>query len=497
MGRIGDLVRWIINPIFEPPEDPLKTGVDGSVEHVGNFAEVPRRAINYRLANTPDILSLANAHTIGVVGDGVRVQSRFDDPDLNDAFEAYFKEHARRGNLDITGRFSFNQALRAMEWFKFLNGGVLVRFHYNDAWDIPMRLELIGVDMIDTSINDSKRVRNGLQKDRFGRITHIYIYTDADKNQSRRVSMRNLYYHMQPWLSLSQYTAVSRLASILPRLEKYDEYIGAEVQAAINRAKAGVYWSTNLYSPIMERLDELRRQEGLEYVASEAADIIKEMASRGVGVNGATPIPEGDQIYKLNPNNDTVFDKLSDNTIKSTSAAMGESITTANRDISQGNYASLKMDATLASRIHKTHFDDLTCFIDVYLERLLEIGVRMGDIPIPRRQFYKNKKEYYGRWEVLRRIDDSVDEVKQAQARQINLDTKSTTRSRIYSEQGLDYEEEMKKQIELDIRIELMRRQMYEEAGLEIPADNQQGQTNQTNTQQEETDENGNTKEQS
>ena len=95
----------------------------------------------------------------------------------------------------------------------------------------------------------------------------------------------------------------------------------------------------------------------------------------------------------------------------------------------------------------------------------------MGDIPIRRSSFYKNKYDYFGKWEIHRRIDDAVDEVKQANARKINLETNSTTIGRIYSEQGLDYEEEIKKQIELDIKIALMKKRMYEEAGLDVPDD--------------------------
>lgn len=462
---IKDLFLALTSPIFKPSKD---RGADGAIERKGDFAKMARQGINYRLANGTHIPAISLAHVSGVVGEGINIQARFGDDNLNSAFEKYLRIHGRRENLEVTGRFNFNELVRQIEHFKFVNGGVLIRFHYSDQFDIPLRLELIGVDMIDTSKNDEK-TRNGLQKDRFGKITHFWIFEDDKKAKSRRVAARNIFYYMQPWLSISQYTAVSQLITLIPTLEKYDEYLGAELKSALNKAKAGVYWSTELYSVIMERLDELKKTEGLEEAAKTAAEIIAEMADRGIGVTGAVPIPNGDTIHKPNSNNDSVFATLSDTSLKTMTSAVGESITTATRDVQQGNYASLKMDAVLGSRIHKMQFDQLRGFISEYLERLLEIGVRMGDIPIPIAEFYANKYDYFGKWEIMRRIDDAVDEVKQAQSRQINLDSGTTTISRIYSEQGLDYEAEIKKQIELDIKIELMRREMYQKAGLTPP----------------------------
>jgi len=463
--KLSHIFSMITSPIFEAV---TKRGHDGSVENKGDFARDARKAVNYRLANGAYVPGMAIAHVSGVVGEGVTIQARFKDDELNDAFENFIRIHSRRENFDLKGRFKLNEALRQMEWFKLLHGGVIAKFHYSDLWEIPLRVELIGIDMIDTSKKDNK-TRNGIQRDRYGRITHIWIYEDDDKKKSRRVNARNLFYYMQPWLSLSQYTAVSRLASILPTLSQYDEYLGAELDSAINKAKAGVYWSTNLYSVILERLDELKKDESTEYAAKEAAEIIADMAKRGIGATGATPIPSGDTITKPNSNNDSVFDVLSDKSIKAMTSAVGQSITTATRDVQQGNYASLKMDAVLSSKINKMHFDQLKEFIDTYLERLLEIGVRTGRLPIAPTDFYQDKYQYYGKWEIMRRIDDAVDEVKQAQAREINLNSGSTTISRIYSEQGLDYEEEIRKQTELDIKIELMRREMYRQVGLDIP----------------------------
>ncbi len=449
-----------------------KTLHDGSIENYSNYAQQTRKQLNYHASNGTDVPSLVHSVVAGVIGRGVNIQARAKTSELNVAFETLLRVHAKCDNFDTTGRFHRDEAFRQIVHFENLNGGVIVRHHYNNSWDIPYRIELVGVDMIDTSQNNQfTKVVNGLKKDRYGRITHIYLYTDTEKTTSKPFSMKNMTYFMASWMSLSQYTAVSRLVTLLPTLDGVLQYADAEVKAALERAKAGVYWSTTLYDTILQALNEEFQQANAtsQEKIIEAKTLLEGLSLRGVSATGATPIPVDDKITQIDSKTDSVYNTITNQSQKSMASAMGSSVVSAYKDIEKGNYSSIKGALSQDDETFEMHFDRLqNKVINEYLERLFMVGVQIGALPLTSKDYFADRDSFH-KWDVLRQSKTVLDEAKEATARAKNLESGSTTHVREYATRGLDFITEKMKQVSADIELELEIKEAYEKAGLEYP----------------------------
>ncbi len=447
-----------------------KTTFDGEVENYGDFATKSRREINYHNANSTDIPAIINATVSGVVGSGINIQSRSEDKQINKEFEALLKEHGKSRNFDTSGRFHRNEFLRKIIGFETLNGGVIVRHHYSTAWKIPYRLEMVGIDMIDVAeTNIFNNTINGIKRNKWGRVTGIYLFTDYDKTTSKLFSMKNMSYYMSSWVSISQYTAVSRLVSILPTLDSALQYKSAEVQAALEKAKSGVYWSTQLYDTILQALnDEFSTANATPTEKiTEAKTLLEGLATRGVSAYGATPIPSEDKIYALDNKVDSVYDTLTNQSQKSIASAVGGSQVSVYKDVGIGNYASIKGALSADEEQYKIEFDRLAnIIINEYLERLYMVGIQTGAISTSREEYF-NCRETFHLWDLLRQSKQVIDEAKAENAKKTALESGSTTHVREYGKLGLDYMTEKLKQVQADIELELETKAMYESAGLE------------------------------
>ena len=274
---------------------------------------------------------------------------------------------------------------------------------------------------------------------------------------------------MNSWISISQYTAVSRLVTILPTLDAVLQYSSAEVKAALERAKAGVYWGTELYGTILQALnDEFQKANAtpIEKI-EEAKTLLERLAARGVSAVGATPIPQDDKIYQIDTKTDSVYDTITNQSQKAIAASVGGSAVSVYKDIGLGNYASIKSAMSFDEESYKEEFDRLrNKIIDDYLERLLMVGVQIGRVSLDRKEFFDNMETFY-LWDVLRQSKRTIDESKDATAIAKNLESGTTTLSRVYAEKGLDFATEKLKQVQADIDLELETKAMYEAAGLE------------------------------
>ena len=445
---------------------------DGSVESYGNFAQRSRKEINHHITNGTDINALLHALLSGVVGSKINIQSVSKFANINTAFEDLISEHGEVGNFDVTKRFSSNKAWEKILGFKFTAGGILLRHHYSTAWDIPYKMELIGVDMIDINKNIYLGdVQNGLKKDKYGAIVGIYIYIDDKKTQSKLYSMKDMTYFSDVWMSLSQYTAVSRVVSILQTLDATKMYSEAEVKAAMERAKSGVYWHTELYATILEALNEELKNdsENNAELIMEAKDFMDTLAVKGVGHSGATPIPMNDTITQIDNKTDTVYKSITDQSEKSIASAMGGSSVSVYKDISKGNYASIKAAIAFDEEGYKMEFRDLKdVVILTYLKNLFRVGVQIGRIPLATSKFVNNPRKYM-KFDVLRTSRRIIDEQKDATSTAKRLETNQTTLTKTYARDGLDYLEQMENQIDADILVEQMRIAKYEVAKLPLP----------------------------
>lgn len=447
---------------------------DGSVESFGDYTRRSRKEINYHLLNGTDIPAILRSNVSGVVGSGINIQSRTGAKSIDTAMEDLLSEHGEVKNFEVTGRWHSNEAYRQMVYFVTLQGGIVIRHHHSTEWAIPYKIELVGIDMIDISKNIRQdNVQNGLKKDRWGKVVGIYLYNELEKRTSSLHSMENMDYIVTTWVSLSQYTAVSRLVTILQTIDATSQYTVSEVKAAIERAKNGVFWHTELYTTIMKELEkefEKADVSGKEKIG-EVKELMQVVAGKGVGINGATPTPPEDKITQIDNKTSTVFKTLKDESQKSMAAAMGGSQVSVYGDIEKGNYASIKAAISFDEEECKIVFNNLENYIiKPYLKRLFDIGVQIGRIPLARSKWVNNPRKYY-KWDILRTSRRVINEKDDATATKTNLETGVTNLDIEYGKRGRDRFEDEEKKVDKDIEIELMKREKYNKAGLQYPKD--------------------------
>ena len=468
---------WVSDFIYSslitgsPESTAGKATFDGSLEEYGDIARHSRKQINYHNVNGTDIQAIIHSLKSGTIGSKVNIQSRSEKDKINEAVEDLLKEHGEVENFATDGMSYRDQALADIVAFAHMDGGVIIRHHYDTAWKIPYRLELVGIDMIDTTKTFSyDNVYNGLKKDKYGRITGIYLYDDTTKCISTLHGMENMTYYMNRWVSLSQYTAISRLVNILPTLDGVVDYILSEIKSAKNRAKTGVYWHTELYSILQQALEEEFKSANVtpREKVDQARLLMDEMGRRGVGIEGATPTPREDQITQLDNKSDSVLEAITNNSQKAMASSQGGSQVSVYKDIEKGNYSSIKAAMSFDEEWYKQEFRSLEeKIITPYLRRLYEIGVQIGRIPVARSKYFANPRKYH-KWDILRTSKRVIDETKDASALKTKLESDQIQLNQVYAEKGLDYIEEKTKQIALDIRLKQIEMDMYEKANIPL-----------------------------
>lgn len=175
-----------------------------------------------------------------VAGDGIRVDITGSNQRVNSDFNNYFDGWANSTVCDFDGHYN----LFGLQWLMIAtiveSGGVLVRFHINNALRYPLSLQLIEQTYLDTTMdthNDGAggQIIDGIQYNKDGQITHYHICidnngTNTDGTPTRRSYKRgdemvHIYRKERP----GQHLGVSWLAQIANHLDRYDTLQDAKV----------------------------------------------------------------------------------------------------------------------------------------------------------------------------------------------------------------------------------------------------------------------------
>lgn len=459
------------SPIIGSPNTTKgRSTFDGKIENISDFTKTSRREIGFHHLNSTEIEPIIKSIVRGVVGKGITFQSRTQSDKINEQFEKLAKLHAKVGYFTADGKTHKDGFCRSMLRFQALNGGVLVRYHYNADWDIPMRLELIEIARVDTSKHNPRaRLVHGLQRDEYNKTTGIYLFINGYSYQSELVPMEDIIFYSNDWITIDQTLAVSKLATILPSLDDMFQYSSSEVKSAIEKAKSGAYWHTELYSTIAQSLNEMIKKSNNKDDLSDIKEMINQLAGRGVGVAGLTPILKDDTITTIDTKADSIYEALTDKLELKNAAASGSSQFGAYKDPSKANYAGLMAVTGADEADCAIEFDNLVNkFLQNYYERLFDVGIKIGAIQLSSVKFYNNKEKWL-KWDILRTARIVLDVVKEATAIKRNLESGTTTHIKVYADRGLDYVEEKLKQTNADIMLIQKNRELYINANFPIP----------------------------
>jgi len=429
---------------------------DDDIERIDiNFARKTREVVRWLDANGTDIGAVVSADINGIIGSGVNIQSRIkDSDDINTNIESHISDWSL--DCEITGRFHLNSALRAMVRFTTKDGGFLLRHHINPDWQIPYKFELIETGMIDISKDmNQENVLNGLKKDKFGQIVGIYIYDDQERQNSTLISYDNFIYYSPVWISLSQYTAVSKLSSILPTIDKMDRYTDAELTKVIEDSKAGRYWRTSMYDDILKIVqsekDNVTRK-------TQLSTLMKKIGEAGIKPSGLTAIPLGDDIVKTENLSASIYPNLNKALKQNMSASQGLSAQVVYQDSSDSNYSSIKAMMAFAQIKWNADFDDLyNMVIFPILKRSVTAGVDSGKLKLP--NFYTDPSKYM-KFEVMRVTEIDIEPSKTSKADETKLLNGTISRREICRRRGRNYEDVLREILEDEALENTMRKDM-------------------------------------
>ena len=440
--------------------------------------------LNVNSTDIPAMVAKATARTIGV---SVNTQVESHNNNFNNDAEAFLKTFHEIGVGELTNKHHGNSAFRAISDFDLLDGGIMIRHHYNAKWKIPYKYELVPVDMIDVSKGAGFRSGkpyelNGLVYNKWNQITHIYLYTNDDKIKSEPVSVENITYYSDVWVSIGQQTAISKLATILPKLDQIDQYAKAELNSAIEAAKSGAFLKSTAYNEIMlvlrdqiEKQSPSGKQNKLDSAIDFAKPILDRLSSIGVKPYGLTPIPSEDSIEFDSRKRDSVFKTLNDNSEMKMSAALNMSDIAVYGKAGEANYSAIKFAAEIDQLGADIRFDNISKkVLNEINKRAVQVGVQIGKIK-ERVSYWKDPSVFH-KFRYLRQIHIDIEPSKNAQANKSNIENGLDTHANIIEKrEGVPYENWLAKEEENEklriiqkLRLEKFEVEMREKEGLII-----------------------------
>jgi len=476
--------------------------IDGNLDtKAPSFPAKIRKQTHWLNVNGTDIPSIVRTNTNKSVGVSVSIQIESKSKTFNKEGEEFLTEFAEKNVGELKNKHHLSRAMRTMSDFNLIDGGYIVRHHYNYSeyekgnWVFPYRYELVGVDMVDITKTQTifqkernETTINGLVRNKWGQITHIWIYSTEDKIESTKVPYSDITYYSDTWTSIDQQTAVSKLTSILKTLDQSLQYGVATLDAAIESAKAGHYLQSQAYNEVMKVVSEAVRAQVPN--ASDAQDIAKvvdlvkpvlrQLSNLGVKPHGVTPIALDDTVLFDTSKTDSEYKSLNDNTEMKMASSLGYSDIGTYKKASDANYSSIKATIEMDQITADISFDDMTKgSINEILSRALSVAVQIGRIT-DRVAYWKNPRSFH-KFRYLRQNKIDIEPAKNATANKINIAQGIDTPANIIETRyGIKYEDWLKKEEEqrelkadrdlaLEIRLLTKRQKAFEKAEVEDP----------------------------
>lgn len=175
-----------------------------------------------------------------VAGDGIRVDINGSNQRVNADFTNYFEGWANSTACDFDGHYN----LFGLQWLMIAtiveSGGVLVRFHINNAQRYPLSLQLIEQTYLDTTMDtqnttDGGQILDGIEYNSTGQIIRYHIRIDNNGTNTDGVLTRRNYVRGREMVHIfrkerpGQHLGVSWLAQIANHLDRYDTLQDAKV----------------------------------------------------------------------------------------------------------------------------------------------------------------------------------------------------------------------------------------------------------------------------
>ena len=185
------------------------------------------------------------------VGTGIQPQARTPDDGINKKLEELWKEWTKQENCDITGQQTFYEIQELLLRRKVVDGESMVRKVYDKSARIPLKLQLIKPDLLDsyllTAPKTNRIIRSGIELNDYLKPVAYWIQRKSPDGyityQSDRVPADQIL-HLWRKKHADQIRGISELATSIQRISETDEYLRAETIAAKIAACYAVFITT-------------------------------------------------------------------------------------------------------------------------------------------------------------------------------------------------------------------------------------------------------------
>jgi hypothetical protein len=236
------------------------------------------------------------------------------------------------------------------------------------------------------------------------------------------------------------------------------QYGIAELEAAVEEAKAGHYIESSAYSELMKLVgEEISKVQGttpkerINKAVDMVTPILVQMANLGIKARGLTPIPQGDKPIFNTTKRNTIYNDMNNNSEMKISASQGLSDIGVYSKAASANYSSIKYTLETDQRTCDIRFNDLSSRVFYgIVARAIEVGIQIGRIT-GRKAYWKNPNDFLKfRWLRQNKID--TEPGKTAVANKTNVELGIKAKGQIVEEAtGIKYENFLAKKYEQDL----------------------------------------------
>ena len=395
------------------------------------------------LERNSDVMnSVLGAYKRNVVGRGFQLQAKTSTEGINEELERLWKRWCKARNCDVTGQQSLTEMLRMAVVRKKVDGGILFVKRYTRDGFIPLSIQMIEVDELDTTQIVPRDVRNkvvgGIEFNEYNRPVGYWVqtyqidgYTVADPIFIEAKDVIFYYTKKRP----SQVREMSDMAQTITRIRDVNEFITAVAVKQRIEACLSVFIKKQLPVTGIGRTGA---------GASERFDYDGKMLSPGM----IKELNAGDDVEVVNPTGQaadaTSFVKLQQRLV---GAGQGISYEATSRDMSETNYASARQGAIEDELTFVEEQEQLLAILDEIYESFVISCVLAGVVTIP--DFWTNK-EVYLEHEWIIQPKKWIDPQKEATATKIALNSGIKTFKQICAENGVDWRTQLKDLAEID-----------------------------------------------
>jgi lambda family phage portal protein len=349
----------------------------------------------------------------------------------NELIEKNFNEWSKKGNCDVTSKYSLTDLLGVSVKTLARDGEIFIRKVKKFNNDYKFALQLIEADYVDENLfNKEKNISMGIQTDNYGKPINYYVLKG---NPADSLTSSTREYHIVPANEMihlmvsdrpEQYRGVPFITPAIELIKNLNGYLEAEVIGArISASKMGFF----------------TKSEGAgEYTGDyeEDGEIINEVEPGALEI-----IPEGYNFQSFNPTSDTHFDEFTTTTLRAIASALKISYATLTGDMTKANYSSARV-SMLDERDFYKELQNLiieTVLHPVYSD-WLEMCFLTNKINLPITKIDKFKAVDF-----IPRSFAWIDPQKDMKAAETSLKNGLSTHSQLLAERGQDFEETMTK----------------------------------------------------